>query len=505
MRLKHFTQHRFTGDVAALIAGAALTLAFAPFYLYPLAVICPAILLRSWLTVSPKRAFLRGALFGLAWFTTGVYWVFISIHTFGEAPIWLASVITGGFIVILALFPALNGYFLNRYFPKETLTKYIFAFPATWVGLEWLRSILFTGFPWLLLGYSQVNSPLKGFAPLFSVYGDSLMVTISSGLLVYAIRQVKQRQFRKMYVSLFIMGLIWSIGGTLSAITWTTPDGKPIQVSLVQGNIPQTVKWSPDFILPTLDRYSALTKPHWNSRLIIWPEAAIPITLQDAQDFINEISTFASKRHATLMTGIPVKLENRDQYYNTIISVGVDRGFYLKRRLVPFGEYVPLQSWLHGLLGFLNIPMSAFVPGPDVPRPLEVGKIKIAAFICYEIAYPELVRSRDGHIGLLLTVSNDAWFGHSVAQAQHLEIAQMRALELGRPLLFVSNDGITATLLPNGKIKSAAPTHIAYVLTDSVQPMTGDTPWQQFGMDPVLIALLSMLIAAKIRQRDVKK
>ncbi len=493
------------GDILAFFAGTLLTLAFAPFSLFPLAIFSPALLLWLWLPVTPKRALWRGWLYGLGFFGTGVYWVFISIHTFGNAPVFLAALITGGFIALLALFPALNGYLLNRYFPVNNGRKMICAFPAIWVLLEWIRSWFCSGFPWLLLGDSQIYSPLKGFAPVYGVYGVSLVVLLCSGILVHAIYNTRKGKYKSVYGSLCAFIMIWVIGGGLTFIVWTHPQGKPIQVSLVQGNIPQAIKWSPEQLQPTLQRYLTLTQPHWDSKIIIWPEDAITVPLLDVINFIAQLDSQAKKHHVSLITGIPIKKENTNDYFNAVITIGANTDVYLKHRLVPFGEFTPLPSLLTPIMRFFDIPMSNLIEGPGRLKPLVVDGVKIATFICYEIAYPELVVSSDKEIGILLTVSNDAWFGRSIASAQHLAIAQMRALEMGRPLLFVSNTGITAIIKPNGMIQSTAPVNQTAVLTDLVQPTQGMTLWQRRPMDPILMMVLLLLFSTIRYQRRLTK
>ncbi len=488
-------------DIIAVICGILLTLSFAPFGIFPLAIISPAILLAIWMQSTTKRAFIRGWLFGLGLFGSGVYWVFISIHTYGNTSAPLAFLFTAGFVALLALFPALNGYLLNKYFPHATTPKAIFAFPAIWVLLEWVRSWVFSGFPWLFLGYSQINSPLKGYAPLLSVYGVSLFVLFSAALLYKAVEFVRSQLYKEMYFNLFFLFLFWAIGSVLSFIHWTKPESALTKISLVQGNIPQELKWSADQILPTLDRYEKMTAKHWDSRIIIWPESAIPLPLQDVTTFIDAMDQTAKKHHAALITGIPITAPQTDSFYNALVTIGDGHGEYTKQRLVPFGEYIPLKNIFQRLFDILQIPMSDFIPGPHAVEPFEIGNIKMATYICYEIAFPEQVLFKDSTIGMLLTVSNDAWFGHSIAQAQHLEMGQMRAAELGRPVIFVSNNGLTAFIAPTGKVQSVAPAFESYILTDSIQSYVGRTPWQRFGMDPVLIILIVLLVLARRENR----
>jgi apolipoprotein N-acyltransferase len=470
----------------SLIAGSLLPLAFAPFEFYPLAIICPAVLLWLWLHGTTKQAFWRGYLFGLGFFGVGVSWVYISIHQFGGANIALAFFITALMIGFLALFPATQGYLLTRFFSRNNI---FLAFPALWVLLEWLRSWIFTGFPWLLLGASQTPSPLRGFAPLIGEYGLAFLVTLSSALLVLII--INKKFLYRLFI-IFLLLLIWLSGFFLTKIHWTQPQGKPIKVALVQGDIPQQLKWTPEYVQLTLQRYYQFTQQHWDSDLIIWPETAVPLLQTQAQDFLSRIDREAKQHHATLITGIPI--QQNFNYYNAMMVLGKGQGVYLKRHLVPFGEYVPLLDWLGGVLGFLNIPMSDLSAGPLQQPLLQADSFTIAPFVCYEIVYEQLALQDLPKANLLITVSNDAWFGHSFAAAQHLQIGQLRALETGRYHLFVTNSGITAIIDPQGKIQAALPSFQSAVLTGVIQPMIGVTPIAEMGIIPVIVLMFVLLI-----------
>lgn len=483
-------------DLAALSLGMILTTAFAPFEIFPFAFLAPAGLLLLWLNASKRRAFWLGYLFGIGFFGTGVSWVFISIHRFGDVPLGLSILITGGFIAFLSLYPAFSGYLLNRFFPKTTIPKMICAFPAIWVIGEWARTWLFTGFPWLLLGYSQTHSPLKGYAPLFSVFGVSLTLLLTSGCLIAAWLKFKEKKYQPAYYCLYAIASIWVLGALLALIPWTKPDGKPITVSLVQGNIPQELKWTPENLALSLNRYESLTEPLWGkSEIIIWPEGAIPLAKQDATDFLTYLDKKAKASHSLLILGIPIKAQN-DKYFNAIITRGNEHLTYKKLHLVPFGEYTPASPIFSRLFYFLHIPMSDLIPGSFQQLPFYFDKIKILPAICYEIAFPELMNRDDHRFNVLLTITNDAWFGDSFAQAQHLQMGQMRAIELKRPVLFVSNNGFTAIINEDGKVLSAAPQLKTAVLTGSVQPQMGLTPWMRNKMDPILFVILCLFIAA---------
>lgn len=495
------TQTIWQGGFAFLL-GTLLTIGFAPFSLFPAAILSLSLLLMLWIYATPGQAFRLGWLFGVGFWGTSIYWIYISIHTFGNGSVLFSGLITGLFIALLALYPALSGYLLNRYFNNTNLPKLICAFPAIWLLLEWIRSWIFSGFPWLLIGYTQINSPLRGYAPIFSVYGVSLLTLISSALIVAIIINWKEKSRNSL---LLVLALMWIMGAVLNTQTWTQAVGEPMKVSLVQGNIPQEQKWSSENVQNTLDRYQSLTVPHWNSQIIVWPESAIPIAFQSAIAYLDALTRDANKHHATIITGIPIKSGIGDSYYNGVVALGNGVGIYTKRRLVPFGEFIPMRSVLGQFLDFLNVPMSDFISSDTfISKPLIANGMNIATYVCYEIAFPEQVLSKDSNINALLTVSNDAWFGRSIAQAQHLEMAQMRALEMGRPVLFVANDGITAVINSFGKIQSQAPAHETYVLTDTVQMTSGKTPWQYIGLDPVLaISLLFLYIARRKKNQRI--
>lgn len=495
--------------VAAVLLGVLTMFSFAPFGLFPLAVIAPAGLCAILYQATVRRSFWVGFYFGIGLFGSGVYWVFISISRYGDVPAIIALFITAALIALLALFPATACYTVNRYFKKESPLRLTCAFPAIWVLSEWVRSWLFTGFPWLLLGYSQTNSPLSGYAPLGSVYLVSLLLMVSSGLVVEGLIALRKRNYITSYLNLVVISLIWVIGGLLCLIPWTRPVNQPITVSLIQGNIPQSLKWDPDNVALSLNTYSELSEPLWGkSDIIIWPEVAVPLPLSDAQDYVKAMAEKAAKTNTLLIFGIPEAAKtvgNTTTYYNTLIATGKYNASYHKRLLVPFGEYVPFQAVFARAFDFMNVPMSNMVPGEPHQAPMVLGNIKIVPSICYEVAYPDFSRSVDPSISLLLTVTNDAWFGESTAQAQHLQMAIMRSIEMARPGIFVSNDGITAIINPKGLIEEVAPTHTVFVLTSKIQAYEGLTPWMRNGIDALLAVILVMLVAAKREHKSRKR
>lgn len=483
-------------DLIALGAGCLLPLAFAPFKFYPLAIVCPILLLLLWYKCSARQALWRGFLFGLGYFGIGVSWVFISIHEFGNAGVLLAGLFTALMVTTLALFPALQGYFLNLCLPRNNATKLCLAFPSSWVLMEWLRSWIFTGFPWLFLGASQIESPLRGLAPLIGELGLSFVVTLSAGLLLIIAKPPIRYQ---RYISLLVLFIIWLGAAALIPIQWTQKQNKPITVALIQGDIPQQVKWTPEYLDTSLQRYQQLTQQHWNKQLIVWPETAIPLLQNEAKPFLDLLTKEANQHQAAIITGIPV--QEGFKYYNAMIVLGNGQGSYHKYHLVPFGEYTPLVDWLGKLLSVLQIPMSDFSNGPEHQNNLQALGLTIAPFICYEIAYEQSALQAAYNAQLLITISNDAWFGHSFASAQHLQIGQLRALETGHYHLFVTNSGITAIINPQGQIVATAPSFEPTVVTGEIYSTTKVTPIARMGITPIIGFMTALLLLAGWRAR----
>lgn len=483
------------GDLLALAAGGVLPLAFAPFHWALVAVLSVALLFLLWRQVAPRRALWRGWLFGVGMFGVGTSWIYVSIHLYGNASAPLAGFLTALFVVVLAGFPAAAGGLARRF--GGGLLGLAVGFPAWWTLLEWVRDWFLTGFPWLSLGYSQLNTPLGGLAPVLGVYGVSAATALTAGLGVAALSAGRGT---RRWVCVAAMGLLWAGAGGLGLVRWTHPEGAPLSVSLLQGNVPQNLKWLPQLRERILERYAGLTEAHWASRLIIWPETAIPdFYAAVRQDFLAPLARRARERGDTLLIGVPVRDSRTQRYYNAVVQLGAGGppAFYFKRHLVPFGEYVPLKAYLEGLLDVLDIPWSDFSPGAKHQPPLEVDGRQIGVSICYEDAFgAEIIRDLPA-AQLLVNVSDDAWFGHSLAPYQHLEIARMRARETGRYLVRATNTGVSAIIGPRGGIRAEAPQFQVFVLSGVARFMTGATPYVRWGNTPlVVLAVLGAGIAA---------
>ena len=361
---------------------------------------------------------------------------------------------------------------------------------------EWVRGWFLTGFPWLYLGHSQIDAPLAGLAPVLGVYGVSWATAFSAGLIVTAILDRRGTLSRLRYIAVLLV--IWVTAGLLNMQQWTQPVGTPLKVSLIQGNIAQDVKWAPEVLAPTLELYLRLTREHWDSDLIVWPETAMPLFYHEARTFVDNLAAEARDHGADVLFGLPVLDESTQRYYNSMMSVGRHTAFYHKSHLVPFTEYLPMKNVLESVVDFLQVPMSDFSKGGINQRPLAVAGQKAAISICYEAAFGEEVIRQLPEATFLVNVSNDAWFGGSIGPHQHLQITRMRALETGRPLLRTTNTGITAIVAPNGKLQALVKQFEVQVLTGTMQPMSGATPYVRIGNLPVVVLLILILSVAML-------
>lgn len=497
-------KNEWLGEVLALFSGALLPLAFAPFHLYPLAFILPAALIWLWFDVSQRRAVLRGYLFGIGFFGVGVTWVAVSMVRFGGIAMPLASLLTGLFVLLWAIFPALVALIIHRWFraspPSLTVLLVI---PGLWTLSEWIRGWLFSGFPWLSLGYSQVSGPLYGFAPIVGVYGVSWLVLFSSGLLLLML--VSQSVKRRLQCSVGLVVLI-SLSFILGQIPWSQPIGHALKASLLQGNIAQDLKWLPEQRQPSIDLYTRLTQEHWDSDVIIWPETALPAYFHQAKSYLSHLADVAKQHDTDVLIGMPVldmaEEQKERRYYNSFVLLGDEFAFYHKQHLVPFGEFVPLKSLLGGFFDFFHIPMADFSRGERESKTLPVAGLQAGISICYEDAFGEEVIEALPRANFLINVSNDAWFGDSLAPHQHLQMAQMRALETGRPMLRGTNNGVSAVIDPRGEIIAISPQFKQHVLTATIQPMQGSTPYVRTGNYPMLVlCLISLLLPVAIASR----
>lgn len=464
-----------------LLLGAFAVAGYAPFYLYPITVAALAGLLYYWNKAeSARQAAWLGFAYGLGLFGAGVYWIYISLHDFGGMPWWMAGFSTFVLCAFLSLFPAAVGWLGKRCSIKavnNTTFLTILAVPVLWALSEWVRSWIFTGFPWLAVGYSQVPfSPLAGFAPVFGIYGVSLLTVLAAALLLWW----AQDKSRRLSVGLVIIGL-WIGGSALKLVEWTTPYNSPFSVALVQGNIAQDMKWDPEEAQRTIDFYFAQIKKS-QADLVVLPETALPMLISQVPDeYLNEITKHAVEQQSDVLVGA-VELVD-DHYYNSMLSFGSSpTQIYRKSHLVPFGEFIPLKGvfgWIYR--DWLNIPLTDLSRGAIDQQPLHVAGQRVAVNICYEDVFGEEIIRQLPAATILVNASNDAWYGESYAAYQHKQISQARALETGRMMLRATNTGATAIIDHKGYVVEEAPHFTTLTLTGKAQGFYGSTPYIKFG------------------------
>ena len=509
-------------NTIALLAGASCVFGFAPFGIFPVPVIALGILFALWLKAgSPRAAAWLGFMFGLGLFSTGISWIYIALHDYGDMAIYLAAPATLLFAAFLALFTALAG-FLQARIPTADTWRPVLVMPAIWVLIEWLRGMIFTGFPWLTFGYAQSDSPLAGYTPLIGVYGVSLIAAVGAGLIALLVRVVSPAIFvqpddamelspsgiyrayglrsRTALIGLAILISLWVGGAILRVVTWTQPQGEPISVALVQGNIPQDLKFNGDELVNTLETYRRLAQKS-RARLIVLPETAFPMLRSEVPPFLIELMRDHARQNGGDML-IGSFIRNNGSYYNSVFSTGTAKEqHYHKHHLVIFGEFIPLRPIFGWLINeVLNIPMGDLGRGDAVQAPLEVAGQKIAVDICYEDVFGEEIIRSMPQATMLVNFTNDAWYGESHAAAQHNQIAQFRAMETGRMMLRATNTGVTSIIDRDGKIIDKLPQHQEGVLEGMAQGYQGLTPYARWGNAAVMLLMFVMLAYAWVRR-----
>ncbi len=532
-----FTRYFFTQKSTwfCFFAGFSLVFAYAPFSQWWLALTCPIIFLHFLNGSTAKQARNLGFMFAFGWFASGISWVHVSIDQFGGMPLIVSLLIMLMLCLYLALFSALSCYLTAFFSPlvpakltptqaqsetKASKALNLWLLPPFWLIAEYLRSVILTGFPWLSLGYSQIDGPLAVFAPIIGEVGITALVLLINislyKMLCYLFfinkptalkplstaKELANKKQLAIAVSVLITITVAQV--RLQYIRWVTPNNEKVNVALVQGNIPQTMKWLPEQEWPTLLKYLDLTRENYDADIIIWPESAVPAVEPAVQDYLSNVNRSALLNNSAIITGIINYNFETKEYFNSLITLGAknnddNQGYYYnsanryyKNHLLPIGEFVPFQEWLRPLAPFFNLPMSSFTRGNYIQPNLMANNLHILPLICFEIAFPEqLAANLTAQTDIILTVSNDAWFGDSHGPHQHLEIARMRALEFGRPLLRSTNNGITAVIDHNGKITKRIPQFKEAVLKAKVQLVTGETPYSQW---PRLILLLLVVI-----------
>ncbi len=496
------TLGELAGLLAALACGALLPLTLAPFDWWPLALVS----IGGWfwlLNRSTAPAWALGFAYGLGKFGVGVSWVYVSIHTYGNASPPLATSLVLIFVAGLSLFALaharLYAWLRIKRQPNTSAQAAALSnawrFAACWVAFEWVLTWFLTGFPWLYPGYGHLQTPLANLLPIGGVSLASLGIVVTACFGVSALFDKHPPATRTAATA--IAATPWLVGLLFSGAQWVEPAATR-SAALVQGNVDQAVKWDRENRMPIINRYRDLTEPHWGRDLILWPEAAITLFEHEAAPWLQRWDERGQASGTSLVLGIPRVEPDADgnyQFQNAAVAIGQGDGRYVKRRLVPFGDYVPFQGILRGLIEFFDLPMSRAAPGPWIQQPLTVGEDRAAMAICYEIAYANLTRTTAAEAGLILTITNDTWFGRSIGPLQHLQIAQARALENGRWLLRAANNGVTAFIDHRGQVREQLPQFERGVLVGEFQIMAGRTPYSRFGDGWLAAACLGSLLA----------
>jgi len=467
-------------------------LAFAPLGLFPLALLTFGLLAHFWIGATPRQAFWSGYAFGLGLFGAGVSWVYVSLHTFGAMPLPLAALATFLFCAFLALFPAVAGWLQAR-IPAQAAVRACLLIPAAWTLIEWLRSWIFTGFPWLSVGYASVGWPLQGYAPLLGVFGLSFM-TVSLGGMAWLLFQ---RQRLLVFATTFIAIIV--AGQALRHVHWTEPAGEPVSAALLQGNIEQDLKFRPERYAAILATYVRLAEGA-RAKLIVFPETSIPRFLDRIEpEFLEQLAGVARRNGGDLLLGVPYRSRS-GEYFNSVISLGSSPPqAYHKSHLVPSGEFIPPGfGWV---LGVLQVPLSDFSRGGHDQAPIAAAGQRVAVNVCYEDAFGDEIARRVREATILVNVSNVAWFGDSLAPAQHLQIARLRAVETGRMHLAATNTGITAAIDRDGRVLARLPQYTEGRLEVSAQGYAGATPYASYADWPVVIVSLLVLAGALLVAR----
>ncbi|WP_051326904.1 apolipoprotein N-acyltransferase [Aliagarivorans taiwanensis] len=495
----------------ALLLGLMAPFAFAPYGYWPLMLLSFAGL--SALMLRSQRPFLLGFCYGLGWFGYGINWVHVSMAQFGGMPLIASLALMALLAAYLSLYPALACWLAARWRgPRKTLFLLLWL-PGCWLFAEWLRSWVLTGFPWLQFGYSQIDSPLSGLAPIGGVFLVTwLVMLLANSLVLLAVGSNAKRLLAALVIAAALLG-----GHQLKGIDWTE-DQETIEVALVQGNIDLNIKWLPEYRWPTLNLYQQASFAHPEADVIIWPESAIAALEYEVLDFLHPLNEELLANQQALITGVISHDLQSDEYYNALITLGRfndddPRGYvfespnrYYKNHLLPIGEFVPFEDLLRPLAPFFNLPMSSFDRGSASQPNLQVNGHAWLAAICYEIAFGELLRGQfSEQTDAIITVSNDGWFGTSIGPWQHLEIAQMRAVEFGRPIARATNTGMSVIINKWGDIDLLLEPYTQVSGSASLTPATGSTPYQQLGRWPLwllmALAASSLLLGGRKQTR----
>jgi apolipoprotein N-acyltransferase len=373
-------------------------------------------------------------------------------------------------------------------------------FSVLWCLGEYLRSFFLTGFPWLLVGTTQMDTPLKYLAPLIGTYGLSLLCCLAATLLVFVFRA----PFKKRLGYLLPFLILLTAPTTLKHWQWTETQGNSLTLGAIQANLSMRDKWDDALFWTLLDYYEKTTATLYGKQVIILPESAIPLPARYLTDYLERLNQQALKANSSILLGIlqPTS-EDEDYFNNALITLGHASGQHVKRHLVPFGEYIPRP--LVRLNRWLGLPELNLLPGPKKQRLIRIFDHPIASLICYEIAYPHLLREQMPKAQWIVSISDNGWFGHSLASYQQLQMAQTLSLMTGRYQVVVNNDGLSSVINSTGDVLDGLPAFSSGVLESEILPVTGSTPWILWGEYPVVFFCSFYLFYALLLRRNLNR
>lgn len=470
----------------SFIAGCSLPLFLLTPYLGLAAILSLAGLFYCWQDGSPRQAAWRGWLFGLGMFGVGISWVYVAFNEFGGMHPLISGLMTVFCVAFLASILAGVGWLLKRFLPNPLSDiDGLIILPLLWLGFEWFKSWFLTGFPWLEVGVGQVDSPfVSAFVPIIGAHGVSLIIAMLAAALISNYQTIKKSGIYARVGLVMLIAAVYGGGTMLEQTDFVDSEGENanIDIAIIQANIPQSLKWDPEQASKTLALYRDLTRENWDADLIVWPENALPVFYHQAlETYLEPLAEEARARNTDIILGLPVQEIGTENYYNAAVSLGSERNFYHKQRLVPFGEYLPLTSMLKGVIAFFDLPMSGFVPGKSGQALLTVAGQPVGVSICYDDAYPSVIRETVPEATMLINMSNNAWYGNSLAPHQHLQIARARALEVGRPIIRSTTNGISALIDHQGKIMGQTPQFEQAVLRGKITLRQGETIYVAYG------------------------
>jgi len=500
----------------SFLSGVLMTLSYAPYNLWPLAFICIATILfnvRPSETTTAKNSIKQGFLFGLGWFGAGISWVHVAIADFGGLPLIVSLILMLILCAYLAIYPALAFGLSTKLYQSRSSNKtpslvntylWFACLLPLFIIMESLRATMLTGFPWLSLGYILTDSPLNVFSPIVGEFGLSIIVLVLSFCLLVLI---DKKHWQALAATTCVIATLYFTAPLINKLEHTEQE---VKVLLVQGNIQQSLKWDPDQAWPTMQKYQDLTRKNWDVDLVVWPEAAIPEMETYAYRFLSNLDSAALFNNAALITGIVDYQRDTKTIFNNLIVVGkknsdstmgqyeyLHTNRYTKHKLLPIGEFVPFEDFLRPLAPLFNLAMSSFTPGEPIQKNLLANGLHVLPANCFEIVFSSYLRNNQKeNTDVLLTVSNDAWFGDSHGPHQHMQIARMRSQELGLPLLRVTNNGITAVYDPLSHKQESSKQFETNVLKTKFKTISGSTFYSKYGDLPLWVLIITLLISA---------